>query len=63
MSRTVSARIPTALHEELRERCNMVGESINDYIKATIEMVLHNECEFNFGDGFEEKIKIRADTN
>lgn len=57
MSRTVSARIPTVLHEELRERCNMIGESINDYIKAAIEMVLHNECEFNFGDEFEEKTK------
>jgi len=63
MSRTVSARIPTALHEELRERCNMIGESINDYIKAAIEMALYNECEFNFGAKFEEKIKIRVDIN
>jgi len=50
MSRTVSARIPTDLHEELRERCNLIGESINDFVKASIEMGLHNSCEFNFGD-------------
>ena len=57
MSRTVSARIPTDLHEELRERCNLVGESINDYIKASIEMVLHNECEFDFGDELMEELE------
>ena len=50
MSRTVSARIPTKLHEELRERCNLVGESINDYVKVAIEIALHGECEFDFGE-------------
>jgi len=50
MSRTVSARIPTQLHEELRERCNLVGESINDYITAAIEFALHNSTEFDFGN-------------
>ena len=49
MSRTVSARIPTQLHEELRERCNLVGESINDFVEAAIEMALHNSCDFDFG--------------
>ena len=53
MSRTVSARIPTELHEELRERCNLIGESINDFVKASIEMCLYNSCEFDFGS--EEK--------
>ncbi len=49
MSRTVSARIPTELHEELRERCNLIGESINDYVKAAIEFALYNSTEFDFG--------------
>jgi predicted DNA-binding protein len=49
MSRTVSARIPTELHEELRERCNLIGESISDFIKAAIELALHDGCEFDFG--------------
>ena len=62
MSRTVSARIPTDLHEELRERCNIIGESINDFVKACIEMGLHNTSDFDFGDDLmdelEEKKKV-----
>ena len=54
MSRTVSARIPTQLHEDLRERCNLLGESINDFVKAAIEFVLHGETNFDFGDELEE---------
>ena len=50
MSRTVSTRIPTELHEDLRERCNLIGESINDFVKASIEMCLYNSCEFDFGE-------------
>jgi len=50
MSRTVSARIPTELHEELRERCNEIGESINDFVKAAIEFMLNGSVEFDFGD-------------
>ena len=50
MSRTVSARIPTELHEELRERCNRIGESINDFIKASIEFALWGSSNFDFGD-------------
>lgn len=50
MSRTVSARIPSELHEELRERCNLIGESINDFVKASIDFALHDYCEFDFGD-------------
>jgi len=50
MSRTVSARIPTEMHEELRDRCNLVGESINDYVKAAIEFALYNSIDFDFGE-------------
>ena len=50
MSRTVSARIPTKLHEELRERCNLIGESINDFVKASIEIGLNGTTDFDFGD-------------
>lgn len=57
MSRTVSARIPTELHEELRERCNMIGESINDFVKASLEMCLHNSCNFDFGDELVEEME------
>lgn len=57
MSRTVSARIPTQLHEELRDRCNLVGESINDFVKAAIEFALHNSVDFDFGDEMIEKLE------
>lgn len=50
MTRTVSARIPNELHEELRERCNLIGESISDFIEASIEFILHNSSQFDFGD-------------
>jgi len=55
MSRTVSARIPTELHEELRERCNLIGDSINDFVEAAIEFALYGSTDFNFGDSDEEE--------
>jgi len=57
MSRTVSARIPTQLHEELRERCNLVGESINDFVKAAIEFALHDFVNFDFGNELMDEIE------
>jgi len=57
MSRTVSARIPTELHEELRERCNLIGESINDFVEASIEMTLHNSSDFDFGDDLIDELE------
>lgn len=49
MSRTVSARIPKELHEELRERCNQEGCSINDYILEAIKFALYGSTDFDFG--------------
>ena len=57
MSRTVSSRIPTDLHEELRERCNLVGESISDFVKAAIDLALHNSCNFDFGDELVDELE------
>lgn len=50
MSRTISARIPTKMHDELRERCNLIGESINDFIIACLEVGLYNTTNFDFGE-------------
>ena len=63
MSRTVSARIPTSLHDELRERCNLIGESINDFITACIEIGLHNSSDFDFGDELVDKIEEKKSTS
>jgi predicted DNA-binding protein len=57
LTRTVSARIPTELHEELRERCNQIGESISDFVKAAIELVLYNHTEFDFGEELLEELE------
>ena len=54
MSRTVSARIPNQLHEELRDKCNQLGESINDYVAAAIEFAMYGSTEFDFGGSVEE---------
>jgi len=50
VSRTVSARIPNQLHEEIRERCNKVGCSINDFLQASLEFALNDYSEFDFGN-------------
>jgi len=63
MSRTIPSRIPTPLHDELRERCNLVGESINDFVKASIEFALHNSTEFDFGDELIEEMDEKKSTS
>lgn len=57
MSRTVSARIPKEMHEKLREQCNKVGCSINDYLTASVELCLNGNTDFDFGDEEETKEK------
>ncbi len=56
MSRTVSARISNELHDELRERCNKVGCSINDFLEASLEFALNDYSEFDFGHEDDEPI-------
>jgi len=49
LSKTVSARIPNKLHSELCERCNKVGCSINDFIQGSLELVINDYTDFDFG--------------
>ena len=49
MSRTVSARIPNEMHEELRERCNKVGCTMTEWIEHAIEFCMNDHTEFDFG--------------
>ena len=56
MSRTVSARITNEMHDELRERCNKVGCSINDFLEASLEFALNDYSEFDFGNEDDEPI-------
>lgn len=50
MSRTVSARISNDMHDELRERCNNAGCSINDWLEAAIKYFFTGSSDFDFGD-------------
>jgi len=56
LSRTVSARITNEMHDELRERCNKVGCSINDFLEASLEFALNDYSEFDFGNEDDEPI-------
>ena len=55
MSLTVSARISKEMHEELRERCNRAGCTINDWLIASIEFVFNQSSDFDFGDSEEDE--------
>lgn len=46
------------MYEELRERCNNVGCSINDFIEASIEFILNGHTDFDFGDEEEQESEI-----
>ena len=50
MSKTVTARIPVDLHDELLERCNHCGCNINDFVKESIAFMIYGSSDFNFGD-------------
>ncbi len=50
MSRTVSARIKPEIHDEIRNRCNKVGCSINDFIEASLELAMIGHTVFDFGN-------------
>ena len=56
MSKTVSARIPNKRHEELRERCNRLGCTINEFIEHALEFAMDEYTEFEFDVNEEESI-------
>ena len=50
MSHTVSARISKESHDELLERCNRAGCTINEWLCAAIDYLITGSSEFDFGD-------------
>ena len=50
MTRTISARISNDVNDELRDRCNRVGCSINDWLVAAIDYLFTHSSDFDFGD-------------
>jgi len=47
LSKTVSSRLQDSKHEVLREKCNQLGCSMNDFIKDAIEMKLNGSNSFD----------------
>ena len=56
MSKTVSSRLPNKRHDELRERCNNLGCTMNEFIENCIYFMLDgsSEFEFNLDDELED---------
>lgn len=45
-----SVRLDAELLEELDQRCKKIGCSRNDFIKNSVELVIKNHTNFDFGD-------------
>jgi len=58
MSKTVSSRLSNKRHDELRERCNELGCTMNEFIENCIYFMLDGSSEFDFNldDESEEEI-------
>jgi len=56
MSKTVSSRLANKRHDELRERCNELGCTMNEFIENCIYFMLDgtSEFEFNLDDELQE---------
>jgi len=59
MTKTVSARIPNQSHENILERCNRVGCTINEWLNACIDYLLTNSSDFDFGDNEIDKTEVK----
>ena len=61
MSKTVSAKIPNQMHEELRERCNRLGCTINEFIENSIDFGLNESSDFDFGNDAEPENEPKSE--
>jgi predicted DNA-binding protein len=52
MSRIVSARIQNEMHERLRNKCNELGCTINDYLEGMVELLVNGSTEFDLDDKY-----------
>jgi predicted DNA-binding protein len=52
MSKIVSARIENELQERLRDKCNNLGCTINDYLVGMIELILNGSTEYTLDDKY-----------
>ena len=52
-----SVRFDNELLQELDQRCGKLGCSRNDFIKNSVEFIITNQSDFDFGDNDEEEIE------
>ena len=52
-----SVRLDNELLEELDQRCGKLGCSRNDFIKNSVDFIINQSSEFDFGDEEEEPEK------
>jgi len=55
-TKPTSVRFDSDLLEELDQRCSEVGCSRNDFIKNSVDFIINNSSDFDFG-GDEEEIE------
>lgn len=55
-----SVRLDNKLLEELDQRCNKVGCSRSDFIKNSIDFIINQSSDFDFGDDEEELEELQA---
>ena len=48
MSKTISCRLDSEMHEKLLNKCNETGLTVNDFVKVLVQSAL-----VNFNRGFE----------
>ena len=53
-TKPTSVRFDNDLLEELDQRCSKLGCSRNDFIKNSVEFIITNQSDFDFGDDEEE---------
>ena len=60
MPKTVSARIENNMHQDLIEKCNRLGCRVSDYVKASIEITLYGEAQFDFGTSLDDEDEVES---
>ena len=56
-TKPTSVRFDSDLLEELDQRCSEVGCSRNDFIKNSVEFIINDSSDFDFGGEEEESIE------
>ncbi len=56
MTKTISARIPERLHEEIINCCTKEGWIINEFLNGAIELAIIGHTNFEFGEPEDDRL-------